>query len=133
MAVAELPKLDAENTAILAEMECRRLAGELDAAGLLALSDLYDDAGDLDMAAFCRYMPESPRVPDDFSNDGGDCDNPFMWWKWTSRNDNKGVVGDLIYDLHGDAVDVYTLGVGYPTREAAERDLGRVLRELGVS
>ncbi len=131
--------LTQELTATLAEMEADRLAGKLDRTGLLMLADFYADAGDDDMAAFCRYVPDTPRVPcktaDDF--------DPEEWtWFMSTRvklngydNERDGPGGNTHFIPHGLplAPDVdHSSWKRYRSRERAERDLGRVVRELNL-
>jgi hypothetical protein len=126
-----------EYRAILTEMERQRLAGELDAAGLLALSDLYDDADDPDMAAFCRYMPDDPRIPDEDAGHYND-HSRFDWYKKEhlsslhAKTILRSVVPLEVFELLGRDGDFIMQGT-YHSRERAERDLGRVLRLIGIT
>lgn len=100
----------------VAGMERLRLAGELDALGLLVLADHYEDIGDAEMAAFCRYMPESPRIPAPLFD--GCC----RWW-----NEHQEYPPSQLPYL----IWVRALG-RYRSREEAERDLGRSLLDIGT-
>ncbi len=128
MTTAEYDPLTLDERAALEGMERLRLAGDLDAAGLLALSDLFDKVGDAEMAAFLRYKPDDPRVP---VYSDRECQ-----WDWLAnrhiREDEqhqygRAIVPDFVFNALKCLAD--SRGT-YLTREAAERDLGRALLEM---